>query len=836
MPISATNEQDQHAIKAEERRRRVASMLMNTNGTESSFSAPSNEVRHIARTPTPSVHGTAVAVKHQDGPSATPRWTKAEQLALVTEKEAALSSPPAAAVAPAPPTSLTDMEIKASARQGHVSRLLGETDTATQVPNALSDMEAKAAARGPVQPGAAPIAHGALSEMEQKARARQGHMTRLLEPLQTQEDGVRQKLELAQEQFGSGENAIDEEEGDRKPVATLLELQHPDAKQGPAAIPDPPTNGQKEGEQLLEYHSAQAPPTVHDGTTSPKSDTMHEIRAEVVDELHDRQEIVQQAQADLIAKAVVASSVAADDQGKLVSQESLRLWMCVAVSFLTVVGVILAGVCGSGLCAGPAVDPVERANGIAALINDVTLRETPVVMLSDGRGSSTAAESDVDTFPEEEALLFLIENDVLQLHPDKDSERLIQRYALAVLWFTNGPWTDTLAIQGVEVVNGDPLRNWFVGRNECLWTGVVCVDGEVQEVSLPAKGMVGAVPADLTLLTGLKTLVLDQNELTGTIPSFLTKFTALERLELHENNLTGPGIPTFASQLTSLKEYIVAGNELTGEFPDSLASMTQLEVLSVGGNLLVGTVPNFLADFSSLRGIYIGFNDLSGTIPSGLFQLTNLEELRIPGDSFTGNYNLADLQGLSKLTSLALAELNLPSGLEDDMVDWWPNMKVLALVRCGLEGTLPVSFGAWEKLHELDVTGNALTGTLPAAALAAWTNMDIFAMGFNDFSGTLPTEIGFWSDTTSFDIRHNMLTGTLPTEVGVMAKLIQFLVTDNQFTGAIPDEVLNFNDAFTWLDLNNFSGVAPYCADNPGVVSHRVDCDSVACDCCGDCL
>ena len=843
-----TNEQDDHAIKAEERRRRVSSM-MTTNGAESSAPNHLTNEKVLGVSSTPSVHGTAVAVKHHDGPSSAPRRTKEEQLALVSEKEAALSSPPAAAgrpaaVVPTPPTSLTDMEIKASNLQGHVSHVPGATTTTTTTTdafNALSDMEAKAIARnntqGATPPGATPVSHGALSGLEQKAIARQGQMTRLMKPIQAMEDRVQQKLDLAQEQMLSRKkkNAmIDEEEGGR-PAATrasrgpvtLLEL-HQDAKQGPPAIPDPPARSVKEEEQLLLYHEVHT-----DDTTSHNSDTMHEIRAEVVDEQKDHDEIVQQAQADLIAKAVVASSVAADEQGKLVSQKSLRCWICGAVGFLAVLGMLVAGVCGAGLCAAPTVDPVERANGIAALVNDVTLRETPIALLSDT--STMARESEVDMLPEEEALLFLVENDVLQLHPDSDAERLIQRYALAVLWFTNGPWTDTLTIQGMEVVDGDPLRNWFVGRNECLWTGVACVDGAVQEISLPAKGMVGTLPADLALLTGLKALKLDENELTGTIPSFLTKFTALERLELHENNLTGPGIPTFASQLTSLKEYIVAGNELTGEFPDSLASMTQLEVFSVDGNLLVGTLPDFLADFSSLRGINFGFNDISGTLPSGLFQLTNLEELTIPGISFTGNYSLADWQGLSKLTSLSLGQQNLGS-LEDDMVEWWPNIEKITLIRCGLEGTLPESFAAWDKLNLLGLSGNALTGTLPAAALAAWTNMDIFAVGFNNFRGTLPTEIGLWPNTTSFDVRHNTFTGTLPTEVGVMTKLIQFLVTDNQLTGVIPDEVLNFSDAFTWLDLNNFTGVAPYCVDSNDIVAHRVDCDSVACECCDGCF
>ena len=848
MPNTGTNEQDQHALKAEERRRRVSSMMTTTgNGTRST---ESEKVRDVSSMP--SVHGTAVAVKHHDGSSSTPRRTKEGQLALVSEKAAA-SAPAAAATSAAsrttPPTSLTDMEIKASARQGHVSRLLSATTTTTspttttttstttttpttEAPNQLlSNLERDVQAKT-----RAPVAHGALSDLETKALARQGHVTRLLEPLQTQEDRVRQKLQVAQAQVTrSNNNKDDDEEEDGKPAARRTDavrqhgptdIPHPDA-----LLPPPP------------YHSAHhtlptSTTTKNDeDTMSQNSDTVYEIRAEIVDEQQDRAKIVQEAHADLLAKAVVASSVKTDE-GKLLSKKTLGCWMCAAVGLLAVVGAIVGGVCGgAGLCAGPAaVDRVQRANSIAALINGVTLRETPIAMLSDGRSSSASASaSTVDVLPEEEALLFLIEDDALQLQPDKDSERLIQRYALAVLWFTNGPWSDTLAVDGFDVVGGDPTRNWFVGKDECLWTGVTCVDGEVLEISLVAKDMVGALPADLTLLTGLTSLIFNQNKLTGPIPSFLTKFTALERFVAQNNVFTGPGIPTFLSELTSLKEYSVEGNELTGEIPDSLATMTQLEVFRVGSNELVGTLPEYFTEFPSLRRLNTAFNDLMGTVPSGLFQLTDLEELTIGGSSITGSYDFADLQGLSKLTSLNLSRLNLGSALEDDMVEWWPKMEMLNLINCGLGGTLPESFAAWDKLHLIDVSNNDLTGTLPPTALAAWTNMDYFSVGFNDFRGTIPTEIGLWTAIDSFDIRHNMFTGTLPTEIGVMSNLFQFLVTDNQLTGVIPDEVLNFNEAYTWLDLNNFSGVAPYCDGSRAVVDHRVDCDSVACDCCSGC-
>ena len=56
---------------------------------------------------------------------------------------------------------------------------------------------------------------------------------------------------------------------------------------------------------------------------------------------------------------------------------------------------------------------------------------------------------------------------------------------------------------------------------------------------------------------------------------------------------------------------------------------------------------------------------------------------------------------------------------------------------------------------------------------------------------------------------------------------------DNDLSGELP-EVLGSLDAIYYLDANNFTGAAPFCAS--GILAiHRVDCELVLCPCCLDC-
>ena len=106
-----------------------------------------------------------------------------------------------------------------------------------------------------------------------------------------------------------------------------------------------------------------------------------------------------------------------------------------------------------------------------------------------------------------------------------------------------------------------------VGTNPCTWTGVVCTDsGGVVELLLDSAGLNGTVPCSLLLLTGLKTLWLQDNLLTGTIPD-LSALAGLTSLRLNSNQLSGSipaGFGAVARNLTVFANPSLCGTVPTG--------------------------------------------------------------------------------------------------------------------------------------------------------------------------------------------------------------------------------------------------------------------------------
>ena len=71
------------------------------------------------------------------------------------------------------------------------------------------------------------------------------------------------------------------------------------------------------------------------------------------------------------------------------------------------------------------------------------------------------------------------------------------------------------------------------------WPGVVCVHGQVTELSLFAAQITGSLPTSLALLVALEFLVLEDNLLTGEVPNMLSGLSRLTHINLNQNFLTG---------------------------------------------------------------------------------------------------------------------------------------------------------------------------------------------------------------------------------------------------------------------------------------------------------
>ncbi len=107
----------------------------------------------------------------------------------------------------------------------------------------------------------------------------------------------------------------------------------------------------------------------------------------------------------------------------------------------------------------------------------------------------------------------------------------------------------------------------------------------------------GPLPSTICNLTQLERLRLGNNLFTGAIPPCIGGFTSLIILDLggnpNTNNFTGP-IPDL-STLTNLVNLQLQNNSLTGPMPAYLASFTDLDILWLQNNQLSGCYDNSLA-------------------------------------------------------------------------------------------------------------------------------------------------------------------------------------------------------------------------------------------------
>jgi hypothetical protein len=155
---------------------------------------------------------------------------------------------------------------------------------------------------------------------------------------------------------------------------------------------------------------------------------------------------------------------------------------------------------------------------------------------------------------------------------DTTTERLLQRYAVAVLDFafhqsSSGDEDNSGVAAAVDPVFADPATD------VCQWQGISCSTDSnvVVELKWPGQDLTGSIPADIGLLKSLTTLDLGENALTGSIPEQLYDLTEMQYLYLHQNQLTGAISPKIGNMQSLLRLYL-GDNELTGSFPRELGS------------------------------------------------------------------------------------------------------------------------------------------------------------------------------------------------------------------------------------------------------------------------
>jgi hypothetical protein len=234
------------------------------------------------------------------------------------------------------------------------------------------------------------------------------------------------------------------------------------------------------------------------------------------------------------------------------------------------------------------------------------------------------------TSPQNQAFDWLIDDPYSANLADS---RLLQRFALATLWYsTNGDtdWTH---------------EGWLEPINECLWANDVDVfdvfcdpDGAVEHIQLFEDGLSGTLPDEVALMTSLTTLDFVSNALEGTIPAiYFTKLTNLAAMLVGGNILSG-SIPTEIGLSGSLSSINMEMNSLTGSIPSEIGTLAveNFKFIFLHNNQLAGPIPSEIGLLTNLSYLSLSTNSLSGSIPSELETIAPGVQLRLQNNDLTG--------------------------------------------------------------------------------------------------------------------------------------------------------------------------------------------------------
>ncbi|KAL3726574.1 hypothetical protein ACJRO7_031472 [Eucalyptus globulus] len=106
------------------------------------------------------------------------------------------------------------------------------------------------------------------------------------------------------------------------------------------------------------------------------------------------------------------------------------------------------------------------------------------------------------------------------------------------------------------------LADSWTGNDACQggWSAISCQGKNVTAVTFSKRGFSGTISPAFANLTSLRTLLLNDNDLTGSIPESLTTLTQLQALDVSNNNLNG-SIPVFPASV----KLTTTGNPLIGK-------------------------------------------------------------------------------------------------------------------------------------------------------------------------------------------------------------------------------------------------------------------------------
>lgn len=130
-----------------------------------------------------------------------------------------------------------------------------------------------------------------------------------------------------------------------------------------------------------------------------------------------------------------------------------------------------------------------------------------------------------------------------------------------------------------------------------------------------------------------------------------------------------------------------------------------------------------------------------------------------------------------------------------------PRLKALDLRENKFRGGIPESLAAAAALEALFLSGNELTGPVPASLGDGLTKLQYLGLATNHLSGPLPNSLGKCQRLTHLALHNNLLSGSLPLAVQHLTNLASLQLWRNRITGVADGLDLSLLTALHTLNL-----------------------------------
>lgn len=325
-----------------------------------------------------------------------------------------------------------------------------------------------------------------------------------------------------------------------------------------------------------------------------------------------------------------------------------------------------------------------------------------------------------------------------------------------------------------KALNGDrwDLRsNWKAQDPLSSWNCVVIDSSDpprVTELRLGRKRLSGVLPIAIGSLQSLTVLFLYGNKIEGRIPEELFLLTNLKKLNLYDNAFVGEISPSF-STLVNLESVNLSSNKFHGQVPKELV-LPQLKELFLHQNNLLGPLP---MEFTTLKELAEFTSDL---IPYTDFVkvfdwIVSSHRLNWEG---SGDQTVASEK--SALLSICEEYGKELISVTDGWTNWgsnhpldlWRglrlsktgNIQSLVLRNCCMSGSIPLALSTLDKLVYLDLSLNALEGTIPDT-FTALKHLQQLHLDNNNLSGELSV-LASMKTLRFIDISNNRIASEIP--------------------------------------------------------------------------